>query len=671
MELIPLRYWLQSAFWFGLMVEISGQVIAYRYQVLDTLAKGAFGTTYLAQDTYLPDHPKCVIKQLKPDSDDPKFLEISRRLFEQEASILGNLGNHPRIPKLLSYFESEQDFFLVQEFIDGISIAQEVSPEKRWPESKVKAFLLECLEILQFVHDLGVIHRDIKPDNLIRRLSDQAVFLLDFGAVKQISRGQSQAVETTIAVGTPGYMPDEQIRGKPHISSDIYALGTIGIYGLTGVRPVEFDRNEDDEILWQDRAEVSVGLAAVLRKMVRRDHRKRYQSVSEVLAELQDLPTTSATAIAMEKAAAPTQAVQASAEMMGNGEQQDGADPPPTIYQSQATPPGERQTNLVRHDTNIQTPVQPEKGTAPVYEASGARQKTRRLLKVIVPTTALVGAGVSGFILWGPNDLGQTAAQLNQLHGQAKFSECIDLGETALTDQSGATPQLVNPLSKCYLGQANQLAEQTKFGDAIQMIAKVSDQSTYHFQAQQKLDEWSARLLQDARQQYEVKGDLKQSLAWIEQIPTTSVVKVQAERESKQWQEKHNANEKKITAAKTALKEGREEDAIAMAKQVKAPAYWKKLADQVQKDAETAIANRPAPEPPWQPPAQTATAPALRPSAPVYQPPARTAPVYQPPARSAPVYRPAPRPPARTAPPARPAPQKEVVNVCPGPLCPD
>lgn len=93
------------------MVEMSGQVIAYRYHVLKTLAQGSFGTTFLARDTYLPDYPQCVIKQLQPDSSDPKFLEIARRLFEQEASILGNLGNHPRIPKLLSYFESEQDFF--------------------------------------------------------------------------------------------------------------------------------------------------------------------------------------------------------------------------------------------------------------------------------------------------------------------------------------------------------------------------------------------------------------------------------------------------------------------------------------------------------------------------------------------------------------------------------
>lgn len=644
---------------------MSGQVIASRYHVLKTLAQGSFGTTVLARDTYLPGYPKCVIKQLQPDSSDPKFLEIARRLFEQEASILGNLGNHPRIPKLLSYFESEQDFFLVQEFIDGISIAQELSSDKRWPEAKVKAFLVEFLEILKYVHDLGVIHRDIKPDNLIRRLSDQAVFLLDFGAVKQISSGQSQVTETTIAVGTPGYMPDEQIRGKPHISSDIYALGTIGIYGLTGVRPVEFERSEEDEILWQDQAEVSTGMAEILRKMVRRDYRKRYQSVAEVLADLEQVPDVIGSTVL---AAAKTEAIPPSGKV---GDGSAPAEPPSTIYQPQATAVADHSTNQVTNQaTNIQSPpVQPEKGTAPIYETSGANTKSRQLLKVLVPSTVLVGAGIGGFLLWGPKNLSQTAAQLSQLHGQAKYSECIDLAETAMNKKSAAVNQLLNPLSKCYLGQAQQLAEETKFGEAVQLITKVPDQSTYHFQATQKLDDWSARILQDARQNYEVKGDLKLALSEIEQIPTTSVVKTKAQRESKQWQDKHKANEKKIATAKKALKEGREEDAIATAKQIKTPEYWKKIADQIQTDANTAIANRPAPEPVQQP-AQTAT----RSDPPVYQPPIRPAPVYQAPVRSAPppVY----QPPARSAPPPvyqppaqQPAPQKEVVNICPGPLC--
>ncbi|NJK40188.1 MAG: serine/threonine protein kinase [Acaryochloridaceae cyanobacterium SU_2_1] len=657
------------------MAKMSDKVIAYRYHVLDTLAKGAFGTTYLAQDTYLSESSKCVIKQLKPDSNDPAFLKIARRLFEQEARILGSLGNHPRIPNLLSYFESDQDFFLVQEFIDGTSISKELSHDKRWPQSKVQAFLEECLKILQFVHGLGVIHRDIKPDNLIRRLPDQAVFLLDFGAVKEISRnqGKTQLVETTIAVGTPGYMPDEQIRGKPHFSSDIYALGAIGIYGLTGIRPITFERSLEDEIIWEDHAEVNPVLAEILSKMVQRDYRKRYQSAADVLADLAKLTLQSAPEIAgtdtqvqisQAKVAAPAISDPAVAVSVKNDSQ--GTKPElATIFQVQDSWPDPSAAALKK--TDVQTAVQLEQETLRV-PADGAEHQPRwrrTALRLLLPTTILLGAGAGVFfLLERPNELGRMTAELNQLYGQQKYSECINKGESALASLTSSRQQLLNPLSKCYLEQANQMAAQKKFGDAVQMVAKVSDQSTYHFQAQEKLSDWSTRLLQNARRDYEVNGNLKQAMASVEHIPQSSLIKPQATLEAKKWQDKHNANQKKIDTAKKALKEGRAEDAIATTKQIKAPEYWKKVADQVQKEAEVAIANRPAPQPEWQPPSQTAAAPtwSSTPDSPVYEPaPAyqQPAPAYQPPAyqQPAPAYQPPPPP------------QKEVVNVCPGPLC--
>jgi len=649
---------------------MSGQVIADRYNLLETLAQGSFGTTYLAQDTDLPDHSKCIIKKLKPDSNDPKFLKIARRLFEQEAQVLGDLGNHPRIPQLLSYFESDQDFFLVQEFIDGISIAQELSHDKRWPESKVRAFLEECLEILKFVHRLGVIHRDIKPDNLIRRLSDQAVFLLDFGAVKQINRDHSQVVETTIAVGTPGYMPNEQIRGKPHISSDIYALGTIGIYGLTGIRPVEFEWSEEDEILWQHKAAVSPALAQILGKMVRRVRRQRYQSVEAVLADLQQLsqPATIAPSVIWAQANQKTVDLTSGVALPMENHSQTLF---PTLSEPLSTTVHQLQdlfiptpkTTLDGNKTNVQMTRTSEKGTAPVYEASSTNKQQRgllKVLKVLLPSTVLMGAGVGGLLLWGPNEMGHTIAQLSQLYGQAKYSECIEIGESTLSTQALPEQQLLTPLSKCYLEQANQLAAQNKFGDAVQLIAEVSDQSLYHLQAQQKLNAWSAQLLQDARRDYEVQGNLKQALVRVETIPQKSAVKPQATRAAKQWQEQHKTNQHTINTAKKALKAGQAEDAIATATQIKAPEYWQKIADQVQKEAKAEITNRPAPA---IPPVQTATAPTWQsaPAPPVYQfrprPAAQPAPVYQPPAQ--------PAPPAN--PPA--APQQEVVNICPGPLC--
>ncbi len=156
--------------------------------------------------------------------------------------------------------------------------------------------LIEVLGILDFVHTQGVIHRDIKPSNLIRRVGDRKLVLIDFGAIKQLrsqtalGKGQQRV---TIAVGTPGYMPSEQIRRLPRPSSDIYALGMMGIQALTGVHPHKLlDDPQSGEVLWQHLVPVSTELAAILTKMTRYHFKDRYQMTTEVLEELQELADT-------------------------------------------------------------------------------------------------------------------------------------------------------------------------------------------------------------------------------------------------------------------------------------------------------------------------------------------------------------------------------------------
>ena len=277
-----------------------GKLLDRRYQVTQVLGAGGFGRTYLAQDTRRPGNPICVVKQLKPISSDPVFLETARRLFTSEAESLEQLGNHPQIPRLLAYFEEDQEFYLVQEFIEGHTLSQELQPGQRWEESRVIELLQEVLSVLEFVHGQGVIHRDIKPDNLIRRNSDHKLVLVDFGAVKQIrtqlataAYGQASA---TVAVGTPGYMPSEQARGQPRPNSDIYALGIIGIQALTGLTPVQFQEDlSTGEIIWEQLVPVSRGLVAILTRMVRYHFKDRYQSATEALQALQQLSAPSAT----------------------------------------------------------------------------------------------------------------------------------------------------------------------------------------------------------------------------------------------------------------------------------------------------------------------------------------------------------------------------------------
>lgn len=270
-----------------------GKLLDRRYEVTQVLGSGGFGRTYLARDTRRPGNPTCVVKQLKPLSNDPNFLETARRLFNSEAETLENLGNHDQIPRLLAYFEEDQEFYLVQEFIEGHTLTQELQPGQRWEESRVIELLKEVLGILDFVHRHGVIHRDIKPDNLIRRSSDNKLVLVDFGAVKQV-RTQFAATQgrasNTVAVGTPGYMASEQALGQPRPSSDIYALGIIGIQALTGLMPVNFQEDlSTGEILWQHLVPVSRGLTNILTKMVRYHFKDRYHSASEALQALQQL----------------------------------------------------------------------------------------------------------------------------------------------------------------------------------------------------------------------------------------------------------------------------------------------------------------------------------------------------------------------------------------------
>jgi serine/threonine protein kinase, bacterial len=268
-----------------------GKLLDHRYQVIRVLAMGGFGQTYIAQDTRRPGNPICVVKHLKPGTD-PRVFDTAKRLFNNEAETLEKLGNHDQIPRLLAYFDENQEFYLVQEYIEGHTLTEELIPGKRWSESQVIQLLQEVLEILEFVHRQGVIHRDIKPDNIIRRASDNKLVLVDFGAVKQL-RTQMVAVggqaSATVVIGTPGYMPTEQGQGKPRPNSDIYSLGIIAIQALTGLSPTELQEDpETGEIIWRHSVTVNHRLVAVLSKMVRYHFKDRYQNATEALQACQD-----------------------------------------------------------------------------------------------------------------------------------------------------------------------------------------------------------------------------------------------------------------------------------------------------------------------------------------------------------------------------------------------
>ncbi|WP_051470198.1 protein kinase domain-containing protein [Fischerella sp. PCC 9605] len=280
-----------------------GTIRGGRYRIKQLLSRSGFDQTYLAEDINLPGNPRCVVKQLMPLSTDVNTLQVVRRLFVSEAELLVRLGNHDQIPKILAYFEENQELFLVQEFIDGHDLSKEIIPGKQLSETYVITLLQDILQLLKFVHENNIIHRDIKPSNLVRRRSDKKIIIIDFLASKELiirtKRTEFQKQEeystSTIAIGTPGYMPPEQAKGHPVLCSDIYAVGIIGIQALTGIQPLAFQEDiNTGEIVWHNQAQVSKKLANILDKMVQPDYRKRYQSVDEVLKALHSLgtPTT-------------------------------------------------------------------------------------------------------------------------------------------------------------------------------------------------------------------------------------------------------------------------------------------------------------------------------------------------------------------------------------------
>ncbi|MBJ7899882.1 MAG: protein kinase [Cyanobacteria bacterium RI_101] len=268
-----------------------------RYQVLGLLGKGGFGATFASADVGLPGTPICVVKQLRPNTDDPNVFRMAKELFEREAQTLGKVGNHPQVPRLLDYFEEDQQFYLVQEYVKGHNLHQEVKKHGPFSEAGAKQFLEELLPILTYIHSQKVIHRDIKPANLIRRQTDSKLVLIDFGAVKNevnsvlASNTSAQTALTAFAVGTAGFAPPEQMAMRPVYASDIYAVGITCLYLLTGKTPKEMDCNhQTGEIDWEKYVTVSESFATVIKNMLELSVRHRYKSAQQVLDAMQTLP---------------------------------------------------------------------------------------------------------------------------------------------------------------------------------------------------------------------------------------------------------------------------------------------------------------------------------------------------------------------------------------------
>jgi eukaryotic-like serine/threonine-protein kinase len=282
----------------------SGYPLRDRYKIIAILREGVSAITYRANDTLgNPENSLCVVKEiLPPQSSNPRVLQEAQVQFDREVRALQHLDNYARIPRLIDRFQENGKFYLIQEYIAGNPLNQELVPGKLFAEKEVIDLLLDILSVLDYIHKQKIIHRDIKPSNLIRRELDGKIVLIDFGAVKGISKLgiEDGQITQTRAVGTDGYMPAEQWKNQPKFNSDIYAAGIIGIQAIAGLEIEDFlNHKKTCELIWRyathDRSMVKISdkLEKILNKMVRYHFSDRYQSAAEVLHDLRSLVASS------------------------------------------------------------------------------------------------------------------------------------------------------------------------------------------------------------------------------------------------------------------------------------------------------------------------------------------------------------------------------------------
>ncbi len=262
-----------------------------RYRAIKLLGEGGFGRTFLAEDAMRLNAP-CVIKQFLPlpqVQHNVGLLKKAQEMFTQEARQLLSLGGHPQVPTLFADFEEAGRLYLVQEFIEGDNLLEELHQDGAFSVNKIENVLREILLILQDIHQKNIIHRDIKPENIMRR-QDGSLVLIDFGVAKQLTG--SMLIKTGTKIGTEGYAPIEQLRGgKAYPASDIYSLAVTCVHLLTGELPDDLYDPMYGRWLWKEALEkqgrmIPDRLQKVLDKMLQEWVSDRYQSAAEAIADL-------------------------------------------------------------------------------------------------------------------------------------------------------------------------------------------------------------------------------------------------------------------------------------------------------------------------------------------------------------------------------------------------
>jgi serine/threonine-protein kinase len=279
-----------------------GTLLRERYKIIDLLSHHTgFGITYKVKDSNHPNQPIRILKQLKKptasklDIENLSILEQEEilkkywqkclRFFRIETQALGKLGEkYEQIPTIYEQFNESGEEFYVQEYIEGDSLSQEVRQNQRLSEQNTISLLIEILEVFAYIQNnpgYAIIHRDIKPDNIIRRSSDNKLVIIDFGLAKEVTVPGIKV--GSVLGGTKGYIAPEILLGIVSFASDIYSIGMIGVFAITGEDPSYTPLLAEN---WQTKANVSPEFADILNKMICEDYTKRFHNAKEALEDV-------------------------------------------------------------------------------------------------------------------------------------------------------------------------------------------------------------------------------------------------------------------------------------------------------------------------------------------------------------------------------------------------
>jgi serine/threonine protein kinase len=543
------------------------------YRIIRPLGQGGFGKTYLAEDLQSADHQRYVIKQLSPQATDPESYRIAQERFQREAAVLLELsGKHPQIPRLYSYFFHDQDFYLVQEYIEGLTLSQKWQQSGNMTEGFLRPILSQILQILRVIHAEKLIHRDVKPDNIILREQDQKPVLIDFGAVKESVKTILHAgANPSIVIGSLGFMPPEQAAGRPTYASDLYSLAMTAIYLLTGKPPQTLEVNPaTHELLWATQATgLSSNLVAVLTKAIKFNPRDRYATAQEMLFALES-----------KLSIPPTYAE-------------------PLSLQSESSVPAQTQATLAVFPGNQSLhPAPPNEPTAepPDWQSPSPKQPLSKRPLLWAGTLLLgLGLGLGGFYLYAQGSEQATLEEAQGLKSLGKFEDCI-LSLTPLPRNSSLVDSAQKLKAECQLALAKQLAQQGKYSDALQRLTSIDPTTAIAPESTRLAQTWRDRLLEQAKQKY-LQGDIDQAIALAEGIPVGNGQRTTAQESIKTWQQEWQQNRDRFKAAQTALDNRNWQQAIDQANLLTTP-YWQNKAEPILQRAIAAQDNARQPTPP-------------------------------------------------------------------------